>query len=198
MILIGDVEGKKDIREIFQAIKEQPLQRKVDDFDVLVFYDMWKFISTEERQAYINLTKAGKPFLFLHHSIASYQLWPEFEKILGGKYVTPGEGVPKSEESNYEHDVWVYGRVLWEHPVTKGLGEIRIFDEVYGNVRISENIKPLIRTNHPKSSDYIAWENRYNSSKIIYLQSGHDYRAYESEEFMKLVLQSIKYLANSN
>ena len=64
-----------------------------EDFDVLVFYDMWKSISDAEKSAYLKLTQEGKPFLFLHHSIASYQDWPEFEKILGGKYVEKGRGV---------------------------------------------------------------------------------------------------------
>ena len=168
------------------------------NFDVLVFYDMWKEISLKEKNAYLQLTEQGKPFLFLHHSIVSYQNWPEFEKMVGGKYVSAGEGIPKSEESTYEHDVWVYGRALQNHPLTKGLAEIKLFDEVYGNMKIADSVQPLIQTNHPNSSEYIAWENKYNASKIIYLQSGHDYRSYQSIEFRKLVLQAITYLAHSN
>lgn len=165
-----------------------------EDFDVLVFYDMWKSISEAEKSAYLKLTQQGKPFLFLHHSIASYQDWPEFEKILGGKYVEKGRGVPVEEQSNYEHDVWVYTKVENYTPVTRGLSEPRFFDEVYGNVRISEDVFPLLKTRHPKSMEIVAWENLYNNSKIIYLQPGHDYRTYESEDYRKLLLQSIKYL----
>ena len=166
-----------------------------EDFDVLVFYDMWKSISDAEKSAYLKLTQEGKPFLFLHHSIASYQDWPEFEKILGGKYVEKGRGVPVQEQSNYEHDVWVYTKVENVTPVTRGLSEPRFFDEVYGNVRISENVFPLLKTRHPKSMEIVAWENKYNNSKIIYLQPGHDYRTYQNEEYRKLLFQSIKYLA---
>ena len=61
-----------------------------EDFDVLVFYDMWQNISESEKSAYLNLAQQGKPFLFLHHSIVSYQSWPEFEKIVGGKYFEKG------------------------------------------------------------------------------------------------------------
>ena len=165
------------------------------DFDVLVFYDMWKSISDAEKSAYLKLTQEGKPFLFLHHSIASYQDWPEFEKILGGKYVEKGRGVPVEEQSNYEHDVWVYTKVENVTPITRGLSEPRFFDEVYGNVRISEDVFPLLKTRHPKSMEIVAWENKYNNSKIIYLQPGHDYRTYQNEEYRKLLFQSIKYLA---
>ena len=72
---------------------------------------------------------------------------------------------------------------------------MRFFDEIYGNVRISENIFPLLKTTHPKSMEFVAWENRFNSSKIVYLQPGHDYRTYESEDYRKLLTQTINYLA---
>lgn len=183
--------------EHFQQPKanQKLVKDNAEDFDVLVFYDMWKTISDAEKSAYLKLTHEGKPFLFLHHSIASYQDWPEFEKILGGKYVEKGRGVPVEEQSNYEHDVWVYTKVENYTPVTVGLKEPRFFDEVYGNVRISENVFPLLKTRHPKSMEIVAWENRYKNSRILYLQPGHDYRTYQNEEYRKLLLQSIKYLA---
>jgi hypothetical protein len=165
------------------------------DFDVVVFYDMWKSISEFEKNAYIKMTKEGKPLLFLHHSIASYQDWPEFEKILGGKYVEPARGIPKEEQSNYEHDVWVYSKVEKYTAVTVGLKEPRFFDEVYGNVRISEDVIPLLSTRHPQSMEYIAWQHKYNNSQVVYIQPGHDYRTYENEEYRKLLLQAIKFLA---
>jgi len=169
-----------------------------ENFDVIVFYDMWKNISEAEKSAYLNLTQQGKPLLFLHHSIASYQAWPEFEKILGGKYVEAARGIPKEEQSNYEHDVWVYTKVENYTAVTVGLKEPRFFDEIYGNVRISDDVIPLLRTRHPKSMEYIAWQHKYNNSQVVYIQPGHDHRRYESEEYRKLLLQAIKFLAGKS
>jgi type 1 glutamine amidotransferase len=168
---------------------------KTDDYDVLVFYDMWKDIGEFEKSGYLRLTSQGKPMLFLHHSIASYQDWPEFEKIIGGKYVEKAKGVPPEEQSNYEHDVWVYSKVENITSVTKGFNELRFFDEIYGNVRVSDDVLPLLKTRHPKSMEIIAWENRYNNSKIIYIQPGHDYRTYGDDSYRKLVSQAIHYLA---
>ena len=168
------------------------------DFDVIVFYDMWKSISEAEKSAYLKLTQKGKPLLFLHHSIASYQDWPEFEKILGGKYIEKGRGVPVEDQSNYEHDVWVYTKVENYTAVTVGFKEPRFFDEVYGNVRISDSVMPLLKTSHPKSMEYVAWQHKYNNSQVVYLQPGHDYRTYANEEYRKLLLQAIKFLAGTN
>ena len=168
---------------------------RASDFDVLVFYDMWKTISEPEKAAYMKLTREGKPFLFLHHSLVSYQNWPGFEKIVGGRYIEKDSGVPAAEQSNYEHDVWVYIQSSPNHPVTRGMGSFRLFDEVYGNYRVGEKVIPLLTTNHPKSTETIGWENRCNSSRIIYLQPGHDQRTFETAEYRNLLQQAIHYLA---
>lgn len=166
-----------------------------EDFDVIVFYDMWKNISDSEKAAYIKLTEQGKPLLFLHHSIASYQKWPEFEKIVGGKYFEKGKNVPQELLSTYDHDNWVYSKVETYTPVTKGFRNLRFFDEVYGNVRVADDVIPLLKTRHPKSMEIIAWEHHYNNSKIIYIQSGHDSRTFEDPDYRRLLLQAIRYLA---
>ncbi len=169
-----------------------------DDFDVLVFYDMWKTISEAEKKAYLNLTKEGKPFLFLHHSLASYQKWKEFENIIGGKYFEKGKKVPEELWSTYEHDVWLYCTVDTHSPITSGIKQFRFFDEAYGNVRISDNVKTLLRTKHPKSMEYVAWHNVYNKSNIVYIQPGHDKRTYVEKDYRALLGQAIKYLAITN
>lgn len=168
-------------------------------FDVLVFYDMWQNISDNEKQAYIEITQHGKPMLFLHHSLVSYQHWPEFEKIVGGKYVERSPNIPDKEQSTYKHDVWVDVEIVnSEHPATAGFNNFRLFDEVYGNFRVSDEVQALLKTSHPESTETIGWENKYNASTIIYLQPGHDYHAYQSDEYRKLISQTIQYLAQKN
>jgi uncharacterized protein len=167
-----------------------------ENYDVLVFYDMWREISLPEKQAYIDLTRKGKPMLFLHHALVSYQNWPEFEKLLGGRYLDKRSGAKEKELSTYEHDVWVYIQPVGNHPATKGFGSLRFFDEVYGNYRVSDDVVPILTTNHPQSERIIGWENLFNKSRIIYLQPGHDYRTYETEDYRRLLLQTIKYLAS--
>lgn len=168
------------------------------NYDVLVFYDMWRDISEAEKQAYIDLTREGKPFLFMHHALVSYQGWPEFENLLGGRYIQ-NDKLPDEEQSTYKHDVWVEVEIAESgHPVTRGMAGFILFDEVYGNFRVLPGVKPLLKTRHTESTSVIGWENRYNASSILYLQPGHDKHAFESENYRKLILQSIRYLASTN
>lgn len=193
--LFDSLEGI-DYEHFQQPQANQKLVKdQAEDFDVLVFYDMWKSVSEEEKRAYLELTQQGKPMLFLHHSIASYQNWPEFEKIVGGKYIEKDKKIPEEEWSNYEHDVWVYSKIENYTPVTAGFTELRFFDEVYGNVKISDDVLPLLKTRHPKSMEFIAWQHKYNNSQVVYIQPGHDYRTYTEEDYRKLISQAIRFLA---
>lgn len=171
---------------------------QAEGYDVLVFYDMWKEADADTRDAYMEMTKAGKPMLFLHHALVSYQGWDTFEKIIGGRYVQPSKesDVPESARSTYKHDVWMDIEVADPgHPVTAGMKNFRLFDEVYGNYRVGDGVKPLLLTDHPESTRVIAWENTFNNSRIIFIQPGHDNNAYSDENYQRLLHQAIRYLA---
>ena len=62
--------------------------RAVNQYQVLVFYDLVDSLLPVQQQAYMNLLNKGKSMIFLHHSLVSYQNWPEFIKIVGGQYHT--------------------------------------------------------------------------------------------------------------
>lgn len=170
---------------------------KADKYDVLVFYDRWERITPPQKLAYLQLTRKGKPFLFLHQSLASYPGWKSFEEIIGGRYVVPGRGVSEQDLSTSDSNVWVYCSVENYTPVTAGFSELRFFDEVYGNLRISEAVKPLLRTRHPQSAEFVAWENHYNASTIVYIQPGADQRTFTNPDYRKLLQQAIRYLKHT-
>jgi len=164
------------------------------DFDVIVFYDMWQEITDNEKLAYLKLAELGKPMLFLHQSLMSYQKWPDFEKMLGARFVLEAKRIPEEEFSTKESDVWEYCTVERYNSITAGFHELRFFDEIYGNVQISDEIYPLLRIRHPKSMEYVAWENRFKNSSIIYIQPGYDKRTFAETNYRKLLQQSINYL----
>jgi len=102
----------------------------VNRYDVLVFYDMADSISPAQQQAYINLLNKGASMIFLHHSLVSYQNWPEFIKIVGGQYHThPVVVNGDTLNTSYEHDVTIPVKVEdKKHPVTKGISDFEIVD----------------------------------------------------------------------
>lgn len=161
----------------------------MEQYDVLVFYDMFQEIDNPQKAAFIKLLEKGKGVVFLHHSLASYQDWREFEKIIGGRYVESGSD---QEKSSYQHDVEVPVQIADHmHPVTEGLRDFLILDEVYGNFRVLPSVHPLLRTTHPESGEVIGWTHRYINSRIVYIQPGHDHHAYENPNYRRLLKQAI-------
>lgn len=165
-------------------------------FDVFVFYDMNQNISRYEKKNLRELAEVGKPMIFLHHSLVSYQDWPEFEKIIGGKYHQEEKirGDSLVPASTYQHDVTIEVKIeAPEHPVLEGMHDFTMKDEVYGGFTYLSDINPLLSTDHSGSSRYIAWVNSYGNSKIVYIQPGHDHKAFENLNYRKLLYQALKW-----
>jgi len=173
---------------------------EVKKYDVLVFYDMVDSISPAQQEAYISLLKKGTSMIFLHHSLVSYQNWPEFIKILGGQYHThPVVVNGDTLNTSYEHDVNIPVKVEnRKHPVTRGISDFDIVDEVYGGVEILPQVKPLLSTSHPKSMHYLAWINHYGNSDVVYIQLGHGPSGYSNPNYRKLVQQAIEWSAKQS
>jgi len=170
---------------------------EVNRFDVLVFYDMVDSLLPTQQQAYINLLNKGKSMIFLHHSLVSYQNWGEFIKIVGGQYHTrPVVVNGDTLRANYEHDVIIPVKVEdKQHPVTWGLNDFEILDEVYGGSEILPTIKPLLSTTQPKSMRYVAWINHYGKSDVLYIQLGHGPSAFSNQNYRRLIQQAIEWSA---
>ncbi|MBD3273803.1 MAG: ThuA domain-containing protein [Candidatus Marinimicrobia bacterium] len=171
-----------------------------DLYDVFVFYDMYDQISDSQKEDLVTLLEEGKGMVFLHHSLVSYQDWDEFADIIGGKYhrseeVFRGEPV---DASSFKHDVEVQVEIAdKQHPVTRGLSSFTMTDEVYGGFSVMPDVHPLLKTDHPASTETIAWTHHYENSRIIYIQPGHDEKAFENTHYRNLVRNAIKYTAES-
>lgn len=168
-----------------------------DKYDVLVFYDMWQYISEGEKKAFINLLEEGQGMLFLHHSLVSYQQWDEFEKIIGGQYIEKDfYDDPDMIGSTYAEDITLEIMVADKnHPVTKSIDDFTIYDEGYQSITISADIHPLLSTAHPDCAPTVAWTNRYGKSRIVYILLGHGKQAHENKNYRKLVHNSIVWTA---
>jgi hypothetical protein len=172
----------------------------VNKYDVLVFYDMFDSIAPAQQDAYVSMLKKGTSMIFLHHSLVSYQNWPEFIQIVGGQYHTnPVVVNGDTLKTSYEHDVNIPVKVEnKKHPITRGISDFDIVDEVYGGVEILPQVKPLLSTTHPKSMRYLAWINHYGKSDVLYIQLGHGPSGYSNPNFRKLIQQAIEWSAKQS
>jgi len=197
--------------EMFESLKEvtythvtQPMANtlysssEMDKYDAIVFYDMWQAIEEDQKEAFVRLLKDGKGIVFLHHSMVSYQEWPEFIKILGGKYhALPYEKEGKMvSESTYKHDVEMKVSIEdKKHFITKGMKDFTLFDETYGNFEVLESSHPLLKTDHAESSPVIGWTNTYGKARVVYLQPGHGPQSFRDVNYRLLLFKSIHWVS---
>jgi type 1 glutamine amidotransferase len=171
-------------------------------YDVVVLYDMWQPITDEAKADFEALLKAGKGIVALHHCLASYQDWPAYEQIIGGKYVLKpkGDNAAKIRHSTFKHDIQLQIRVAnRHHPVTQGVDEdFTILDEAYGGIVVANDVIPLLTAEHPESGPVVGWARTQEKSRIVCLQGGHDRHAFANSNFRRLLANAIQWTAGKD
>jgi len=171
---------------------------RASQYDVIVLYDMWQNISEAARNDFLARLKEGKGLVVLHHAIANYQSWPEYERIVGARYYlqkTTVGGVEKPQ-STWQHDVKFKVQILnADHPVTRGVAGFNIHDETYNLFDVAPDVTRLLGTDAPTSGPVIGWAKTYSGTRVVYLQLGHDHFAWENPAYPRLLTQAIRWVA---
>ena len=167
--------------------------------DVIVFYDMWaKGIAPQQQEALQQLLQSGIGVVALHHTLGAHQDWPEYAKIIGGKYHIQDRQVDGKTvgKSGYSHGEQLRVTIAdKEHPITRGLEDFEIHDEAYLNYDTDPAARLLLTTKHPKNDPELAWVKTYGNSRVFYLMLGHDHLAYEHPSFRTLAARGIRWAA---
>lgn len=170
-------------------------------YDTVVLYDMPREITDAQKARFRLLFDKGIGLVMLHHALVSYQNWPEYEQIIGGRYQEPDAHKPGkvTEQAGWQHDVEVpVVIVATNHPVTAGLKDFTIHDEIYWGYRVTAGVTPLISTTHPKSGKPLGWYRTQGNSRVVFLQLGHGKEAFANESYRRLVAQSIRWTAKKS
>ncbi len=170
-------------------------------YDVIVLYDLYQKITDQAKADLVARLKEGKGLLAMHHSIANYQKWPEYEKIIGGKYYlekTMVNGVEKAV-STWKHDVDFKVHVAdTQHPITQGVKDFTIHDETYGGFDTGPEAHVLLTTDEPTSGSNLAWTKTYEGTRVATMVLGHDHQAWDNPNYRQLVLQAIAWVAGKD
>jgi type 1 glutamine amidotransferase len=188
-------DGYQDIG--WPAVTDAVLAFKQDirsKYDVLVFYNFTRDMDDSARQNLRDFVESGKGILALHHGILNFQKWPWwYEEVVGGLYrLESKNGIPNSTvKFGEEHLITAAGK----HPITDGLTPFRISDETYKGLLISPNIQPLLFTDNSTSDHTVAWVGPCTTSKVVFIQLGHDHTPFRHPAYRALVHNSILWTA---
>ena len=201
-------------------------------YDTIVWYDMPGVTFTRSdppfshydpseayKAGFLSLLDAGKPMVFLHHTIASWPTWPEYAELLGARFhFLPGElGGQAYPGSGYRFNVRQTLTVENpDHPIVEGIDPVfDIRDEAYLMPVLEHTVTPLLRSDfdfvaanfhhgglgfkeHGRGSNLVGWTKMARNSPIAYLAHGHGPIVYGDPNFIRLVGNAVKWASSGD
>jgi len=163
-------------------------------YDVLVFYDFTRDMEDKAKKNLREFVESGKGIVVLHHGILNFQKWPWwYEEVVGGLYRLERQGSIPNSTVKFGERHWI--TPAGEHPITAGIAPFEVSDETYKGLFISPNVKPLLYTDNPTSDRTVAWIGPCATSRVVFIQLGHDHSPFRHPSYRALVHNSILWTA---
>ena len=165
-------------------------------YDVLVFTHFAKslpMLSDAAKENLVQFVQGGKGFYVQHLASASYGEWEEFGKMCGRHWVmgTSGHG-PRS--------VFKCQVANTDHPITKGIKDFKIFDELYAKLQGDEEIDVLVTADSDWSeqTESMGLTPTYGKGRCVPNALGHDRKALMDPVNQKLIARGVEWAATGS
>ncbi len=166
---------------------------KPGDYDVLAFYTVGQNLTPEAESALKRFVEAGGGLVAMHGATASFGNSNGWMRMVGGRFAGHAPGVyPLTLVASDP-----------EHPIMKGLGEIRITDEEY-TFRFPEGVERHViarfkerpaNTAEKNGNMDAVWTINEGKGRVVYACPGHGAETWSNPAFQKLIAQSICWAA---
>jgi type 1 glutamine amidotransferase len=184
--------GKFDVR-----VCEDPLilesETALQAYDVIVFTIFSRRVAMlpgEAQENLLNFVRDGKGFFVQHLATASFAKWEEFGKLCGRKWVmgTSGHG-PRA--------VFKAQVVNREHPITAGLEDFDVDDELYAKLQGSGDINVLVQADSDwsKNTEPLVFTLNYGKGRTVHNAFGHDRKALMTPNVQKIIARGVEWAA---
>jgi len=182
-------------------VSEQPESLKpaeLKNYDVIV--SNWNSFpetdvrwSSELENALINFVKSGGGVVTFHASTTAFFEWPGFKEISTGAWI---EGTYHGKQS--ETEVNIQNK---RHPVTKGMQDFTMEDELWINAERNPSFKILgSATNKELQEEGIMKQpaimvKDYGKGRVFHTILGHGVKNMQNEDFQKLMVRATEWAA---
>ncbi|MDA3924771.1 MAG: ThuA domain-containing protein [Kiritimatiellae bacterium] len=187
-------EMNKNPGALFDNISKFP-------YDVIALYNFNQSMNDKQKVNFLKLFDQGVGLVAMHHSIAGFPDWIEYENLIGATYVLEEQD---RASQHYSRPTWKHGVDMQirienkDHPITKGLENFSIHDETYKGWIYHDNNHLLLSTENKLSNTQIAWTVPHPNTRVFFIQLGHDQHAFQNKNYKQLITQGIQWAANNN
>jgi len=153
-------------------------------FDVIVNYSTFLEPTPKQASSLLSAIFRGRGFVGIHGATATFWNSPEYLRMIGGTFIV-----------HYELNMFrvQFGsvRCVEPHPITEGIQDFDIEDELYIVEGDQTQWHILARgEGHP-----LLYTKMYGNGRVHYNALGHDTRALSNPSFQKLVLNAVEWAA---
>lgn len=156
----------------------------------------FKFTASQQK-ALTEYVRSGHGFVSIHGADNAPPDWiPEMKEMLGGIYSHTGQPDGKAIMGTYEVKI-----TNPSHPITHGLSDFTLKDELYTNLQMKDDVAPLATIDYQGKTWPVAWTYRYGQGAVFHTTLGHrsfgpgKHDPLRDPNLSKLVLQGITWVA---
>jgi type 1 glutamine amidotransferase len=152
---------------------------------------------TTARAGFTAALERGIAVLGTHTAAASLIDYPEWEPVLGGRWLPevsmhPPIGPARIRVHPHRH-VIVAGMADFETYDFETY-DFETYDERYSHLRVAADVVPLASHTHDDVEHPLFWARSFGASRVVYSALGHDARAYESAALRDLLGRAVRWL----
>lgn len=147
-------------------------------------------LTDQGKENLLKFVQSGKGFVVQHLASASFADWEEFCKLCGRKWVMGKSG--HGPRSVFEAKV-----VKADHPITKGISNFKIDDELYAKLQGDEPIEVLVEADSDwsKKTEPLFFVKTYGQGRVVHNAFGHDGKVMADANVAKLIARGVEWAA---
>jgi len=163
-----------------------------DRYDVVVLHYMnWETSSPSKAalEGLADFVRGGKGLVALHFACGAFEDWPEYVNLVGRVWDRS-----KTHDSLGPFRVHV---VKKDHPITRGLEDFDITDELYFCLKGAPGIEVLLtaRSKITKQDEPMGFVLRYGKGRVFQTPLGHDVKAFTNPGLVRLIQNACEWAA---
>jgi type 1 glutamine amidotransferase len=127
-------------------------------------------LTPAQQEAILAFVRGGRGYVSIHGGDNAPADWlPEMKTMLGGIY--SHTGLPDGRAIGGR--TWNVKIADSSHPITRGLGDFSLQDELYINLQMRDGVKPLATIDFEGKTWPVAWTTRYGAGAVFHTTLGH-------------------------
>ena len=156
---------------------------QMSDFDLCLVCFTASQLTDREECVLGSSVRDGKPVFAIHSATVVNEKSEMYIDMIGGRFV--------KHSPYHEFQVQIEDK---EHPITQGVVDFKITDELYILDRALQNAHLLASAVWEDKSQPMVYTRKHGKGNVLYNALGHDEAAFNNPMFQKLVVGGIKWL----